>query len=150
MESRVNSVPLCWLSKVETKRGNHVNVTGTQSSQNTYYLILFIVLPHSWVPPPQKLSEPWPEISNNVVCATSKASDQPAHMPSLIRAFASHFNILWLKLLTEHHLEFLSLKGGCTGSSESTLVKIPHCWKSHVLAHLMNIITLMCNITYKH
>ena len=28
------------------------------------------------------------------------------------------------KLLTEHHLEFLSLKGGCTGSSESTLVII--------------------------
>ena len=26
---------------------------------------------------------------------------------------------------------FLSLKGGCTGSSESTLVKMPHCWKSH-------------------
>ena len=24
------------------------------------------------------------------------------------------------KLLTEHHLEFLSLKGGCRGSSEST------------------------------
>ena len=37
-------------------------------------------------------------------------------------------------LLTEHHLEFLSLKGGCTGSSESTLVKMPHCWKSHVTA----------------
>ena len=37
-----------------------------------------------------------------------------------------------VKLLTEHHLEFLSLKGGCTGSSESTLVKMPHCWKSHV------------------
>ena len=30
------------------------------------------------------------------------------------------------KLLTEHHLEFLRLKGGYTGSSESTLVKIPH------------------------
>ena len=29
-----------------------------------------------------------------------------------------------LKLLTEHHLEFLSLKGGCTGSSESTLDKM--------------------------
>ena len=26
-----------------------------------------------------------------------------------------------VKLLTEHHLEFLRLKGGCTGSSESTL-----------------------------
>ena len=25
-----------------------------------------------------------------------------------------------VKLLTEHHLEFQSLKGGCTGSSEST------------------------------
>ena len=31
-----------------------------------------------------------------------------------------------VELLTEHNLEFLSLKGGCTGSSESTLVKIPH------------------------
>ena len=28
-----------------------------------------------------------------------------------------------VKLLTEHHLEFLSLKGGCIGSSESTHVK---------------------------
>ena len=37
--------------------------------------------------------EPWNEISNNV-CATSKASDQPAHTCSLIRAFASHLNII--------------------------------------------------------
>ena len=27
-----------------------------------------------------------------------------------------------VKLLTEHHFEFLSLTGGCTGLSESTLV----------------------------
>ena len=33
--------------------------------------------------------EPVHEISNNVVCATSKASDQPAHTLSLIRAFLS-------------------------------------------------------------
>ena len=39
-----------------------------------------------------------------------------------------------VKLLTEHHLGFLSLKGGSTGSSESTLVKMPHCWKSRVTA----------------
>ena len=39
-----------------------------------------------------------------------------------------------LRLLTEHHLEFVSLKVGCIGSSESTLVKMPHCWKSHVTA----------------
>ena len=30
-----------------------------------------------------------------------------------------------VKLLTEHHLEFQSLKGGCSGSSESTHVKMP-------------------------
>ena len=40
-----------------------------------------------------------------------------------------------VKLLTEYHLGFLSLKGGRTGSSESTHVKMPHCWKSHILAH---------------
>ena len=44
------------------------------------------------------------EISNNVVCATSKGSGQPAHTS--------------VKLQTEHHLEFLRLTGGCTGSSE--------------------------------
>ena len=32
-----------------------------------------------------------------------------------------------VKLLTEHHLELLGLKGGYTGSSESTLVKMSHC-----------------------
>ena len=41
-----------------------------------------------------KINEPVHEISNNVVCATSKASDQPAHMRSLIRAFASRLSIL--------------------------------------------------------
>ena len=47
-----------------------------------------------------------------------------------------------VKLLTEHHLEFLSLKGGCTGSSESTLVKMPHRWKAHVGAHVLNSWTM--------
>ena len=41
-----------------------------------------------------------------------------------------------VKLLTEHHLEFLGLKGGCRGSSESTLVKMSNCWKSYALAQL--------------
>ena len=38
--------------------------------------------------------EPRHEISNDVVCETSKGSDQSAHMLSLIRAFASHLNIV--------------------------------------------------------
>ena len=41
----------------------------------------------------KELNEPVHEISNNVACATSKASDQPAHTRSLIRAFASRLNI---------------------------------------------------------
>ena len=42
-----------------------------------------------------------------------------------------------VKLLTEHLLEFLNLKGGCTGLSESTLVKMPHCWNSHAVAQII-------------
>ena len=38
--------------------------------------------------------EPVHEISNNMVCATSKGSDQPAHMRSLFRAFARGLNIV--------------------------------------------------------
>ena len=37
-----------------------------------------------------------------------------------------------VKVLSEHHLGFLSLKGISTGSSESKLIKMPQCWKSHV------------------
>ena len=42
-----------------------------------------------------------------------------------------------VKLLTEQYLEFLSIIEGCTGSYESTLVKMPHCWKSRVTAQLL-------------
>ena len=45
-----------------------------------------------------------------------------------------------VKLLTEHNLEFLTLKGDCRGSSESTLVKMSNCWKSHALAQLFSIL----------
>ena len=55
-------------------------------------------------------NEPQHEISNNVVCATGKDSDQPAYMRNLIRAFAS------------------GLKGGYT---------VTHCWKSHVAAQML-------------
>ena len=38
-----------------------------------------------------------------------------------------------------HILEFLSLTGGCTGSSESTHIKMSHCWKSHVTAQMNSL-----------
>ena len=55
-----------------------------------------------------------------------------------------------VKLLTKHHLE---LTEGCTCLSEYTLVKMPHCWKSHVtavdvtaLSYFNNVVsTLMCS-----
>ena len=39
-----------------------------------------------------------------------------------------------VKLLTEHHLKYR----GCTGSSESIHVKMPHGWKLHVATHFIN------------
>ena len=47
-----------------------------------------------WCRYTNKMTEPRHETSNNMVCATSKASDQPAHTRSLIRAFASRLIIL--------------------------------------------------------
>ena len=47
-----------------------------------------------------------------------------------------------VKLLTEHHLEFLSLTGGCGGLAESTLVKMSNCWKSHAAAQYMVITSI--------
>ena len=41
-------------------------------------------------------NEPQHEISINVVCATSKVSDQPARTRNLIRAFAGRLNVLQL------------------------------------------------------
>ena len=41
---------------------------------------------------------------------------------------------MMVKLLTEHILKFISLQGGCRGSSASTLVKMSNCWKSHAAA----------------
>ena len=49
-----------------------------------------------------------------------------------------------VKLPTEHHLECLSLKGGCRGSSEFTLVRMSNCWKSHVKAHMLLILVYTC------
>ena len=72
--SRVNFV----LSWVESGKG--FIATGPGSKLLDYTLII--------------IYEPVHEISNNLVYATSKASDQPAHTRSLIRAFASRLSIL--------------------------------------------------------
>ena len=55
---------------------------------------------------------------------------------------------LTVKLLAEQHLEFLSLKGGCTDSSVSTLVKMPHFWKSPVMAPMQSCLERYIHIVY--
>ena len=55
-----------------------------------------------------------------------------------------------VKPQTEHDLEFLSLKGGCRGSSESTLVKMSNCWQSHAAAHFLPLtkqLLKQCHVT---
>ena len=66
-----------------------------------------------------------------MVSATSKSSEQSDQ--GLCKSLDYH---MALRILTEHNEDFLSLKGGLTGSSESTLVEMPHCLKSHVTAHM--------------
>ena len=69
---RFNAVAhCCFINQVGLNKFNIMNDTGTKI-----------------------MCEQVREISNNVVCATSKASDQPAHTRSLIRAFASRLSIL--------------------------------------------------------
>ena len=64
-----------------------------------------------------------------MVCATSK-SDQSL-------CWSLEYSLI-VKLLTEQHMEFLSLTGGCTGSSESNHVKMPHFWKSYIVAKIIS------------
>ena len=55
-----------------------------------------------------------------------------------------------VKLLPEHHLGFLSLKGSYRGSSESTHVKMSICWKSHALAHMCVHTLALCELSIGH
>ena len=53
-----------------------------------------------------------------------------------------------VELLTEHQFEFLSLKGGCTGSSEYIYVTMPRCLKLHVAAPMFG--REIRNLNWKH
>ena len=67
-------------------------------------------------------------------CALAQTDQSHCFMQSLEYSMT-------VKLLTEQHLEFPSLPGGCTGASESTHVETTHCWKSHVTAHVVSFQT---------
>ena len=50
--------------------------------------------------------------------------------------FLKNKNIIF-KIRRSKVTDYAALKGGYTGSSESTHVKMQHCWKSHVMAQFI-------------
>ena len=83
------------------------------------------------------LYEPRHEISNNGMCDQQSLRSACAYAQSDQSLCLSLEYRISVQLLTEHHLRFLGLKGGCIGLLESKLVKMPNCWKSHVATPIM-------------
>ena len=79
-----------------TVRKRKRTITATWHSGDNKSKATSTLFPSGMIAEIERTNEPLHEISNNAVCATSKASDQPAHTRSLSRAFASRLNILWL------------------------------------------------------
>ena len=81
------------------------------------------------------INEAWHEFSNNVLYATSKGLDQTAYMQSLARALdiPRTFNLEAIYILYVYfHLRF-NYKRKIIWSF---LVKMPHCWTSHVAVQI--------------
>ena len=82
-------------------------------------------------------NEPWHGISNNVVCAASKASDQPAHTCSLIRAFASRLNIFWV------FSYWLNIIWSFYAQTKAAQVRLSlHLFKCHIVGNHMSRLNL--------
>ena len=64
------------------------------------------------------------------ICDQQRLRPACAYVQSDQSLYSSLDYSMSVKLLNEHLLEVLSLRGGCTGSSESTPVKMQHCRKS--------------------
>ena len=109
----------CWTSSlhnIDTEDDGHTVKQGLEMSQHMrfWYLLYCRANAHSH----QSLSCSHAQSMDHVMrfptmwyVSTNKASDQPAHARSLIRVFASRLNILSVyKLLSDHRLDFLSLK----------------------------------------
>ena len=94
-----------------------------------------------------KINELRHEISNNMYVVLGQQRLRPACayvQTDQTICYLLEYSIN-VKLLTEQHFEFLSLKEGCACSSESTLVKIPHCWKSRMVAQIvLSSCSLLC------
>ena len=73
---------------------NKKNGPYNNTNNNKKPVVIFILCKQKVANGYVQIIEPWHEISNNVLCATNRGLDQPAHMRRLIRAFAGGLNIL--------------------------------------------------------
>ena len=67
------------------------------------------------------INEPPHDKTNKMVCAPCENSDQPGHLPSLIRVFAIRMKKHWVLSYPSSLLRTLIRLGGCPGWSESSL-----------------------------
>ena len=72
-------------------------------------------------------------------CASSEDSDQPGHLPSLVRVFAVRMKKPWVLSYPLSEQRRLIRLGGCPGWSEPSLGAHLLCWLWYVVAHIIII-----------
>ena len=77
-------------------------------------------------------NEPPHDKTNKMACASSKDSDQPGHLHSLIRVFAVRMKKAWVLSYPLSAQRRLIRLGGCPGCSASSLGAQSFCWVCQV------------------
>ena len=91
----LNKIPQSWITQIND---NHVLIFENKINVTCYVFVKKFMKAKKgsrvFYDTFANVNEPVHDIFNNLVFATSKASDQSAHTRSLIRAFASSWSIL--------------------------------------------------------
>ena len=83
-----------------------------------------------------KRNEPPHDKTNKMACASSKDSDQPGHLPSLITVITVHMKKTWVLSYPLSTQQRLIRLGGCPGWSESSLGSQSFSWFCHEVAQI--------------
>ena len=84
------------------------------------------------------INEPPHDKTNKMACAPSEDSDQPGHLPRLIRVFAVRMKKTWV-LSYPFTVKTLIRLGRCPGWSESSLCALSFCWFCYQAAQMTSI-----------
>ena len=104
-----------------------------------YFLWYFLVNISYW-PNSRRIYEPPRDRTNKVACAPSEDSDQPGHLPSLIRVFTVHMKKAWIlsyPLSAQRRL----WSDWADAQADLTLcwAHMPFCWFCHQVAHMWTV-----------